>query len=155
MTNWNTYKIKETLSGASSGGSSWNVYELDDFVTYSDGVSKFINCYSYFHDNWRRNCTIEIDLDRIRYKSENYVLRSGDEIMVRKVSSPKLTPVSQYRIISSSYGDLSIPTTPSSAAEVARTVTQTILDHSDRTGGIPQIEIGTNKTTFWYHPPKK
>jgi len=115
-------------------------------MSYRDGVSCLINCdNSCPFNTYQVGDYIEVDLDRVEQENKFYIFNNIN--VVRKVDSSA--------VVSSSSGGLTISTTPSSAAEVARTVTQTVLDHADRTGGTPQIEIETNKVNIWYHPPKK
>src|SRR5271168_1027695 len=67
--------------------------------------------------SYRVSDYVEIDLDKTcRFRSYDVV----DASAIRRVSSSA--------VVSSLSGSLAIPTTPSSAAEVARTVTQTVLD---------------------------
>lgn len=145
MTNWKTYRITEVFKDSWIG---LNYYELDDYINYKDGRDKSIFLVNHpSYNTWEKGDYLEINLD------ETIFIEKGDKIMnnvknvVRKVGSSA--------VVSSSSGGLTIPTTPSSAAEVARTVTQTVLDHADRTGGIPQIEIGMDKTSIRYYPPRK
>lgn len=121
---------------------------LDDTLIYKNGSTGiFINVpNSRPFNTYQAGDCLEIDLDRTKYEENKYDICS-DTSIVRKVSSSA--------VISGSSGGSTISTTPSSAAEVARTVTQTVLDHADRTGGIPQIEIGTDKTNIRYYPPRK
>jgi len=92
---------------------------------------------------------MEIDLDRIR-NMDSLTKFSDVSIVspVRKVNSSAVMP--------SSSGSLTIPTTPSSAVEVARTVTQTMLDQADRTKADVQcqIEQNTGNVNLFYRPKK-
>jgi hypothetical protein len=142
MVNWKKVKITSIKNHG-----KFMILGLDDGVVWgewkNDTSISVMDCHPF--NTWRIDDYIEVNLD----KSVNckWAVPIADTSIVRKVSSSVMVP--------SSSSGLTIPTTPSSAAEVARTVTQTVLDHADRTGGIPQIEIGTDKTSIRYYPPKK
>jgi len=154
MTNWKQFRIYKIELEKNQFKEDYINLHLDSFeagvilVTFntSGNVIQTKNCYPF--RTYQVGDILEIDLDRARDYHYWYKPRDVDaESIIRKISSTAVVP--------SSFGGLTISTTPSSTAEVARTVTQTILDHADRTGGTPQIEIETNKINIWYHPPKK
>src|SRR4051812_22201671 len=92
---------------------------------------------------------LEIDLDWMVGCRYNYCEDAiNNTSVVRKFGSST--------IVSSSSGGLTISTTPSSAAEVARTVTQTMMDQAERTGADVQcqIEQNTGNVNLFYRPKK-
>jgi hypothetical protein len=148
MTNWRKFKIirKEINQAFKIINFKLDCHSpriSDGQVLYSEQVM-CVNRYPF--NTWQVGDYLEIDEDKAKtsYEFASFI---EDTNIVRKFGSSSVVP--------SSSGNLTIPTTPSSATEVARTVTQTVLDHADRTGGIPQIEIGTDKTSIRYYPPKK
>jgi len=154
MANWKQFRI-DRIELRNHFNEDYIKLHLDSFevgvilqtCTTSGPIIQFKNHYPY--NTYQAGDILEIDLDRARKYEWKYNWNNIDTAsFVRKISSSSA-------MVSSSSGGLTISTTPSSTAEVARTVTQTVLDHADRTGGIPQIEIETNKVNIWYHPPKK
>jgi len=92
---------------------------------------------------------VEIDLDCTRTQPVSGDCMVHNTNAIRKV-------VSTTAVVPSSYGNLTISTTPSSAAEVAGTVTKTMLDQADRTGADVQcyIEQSTGNINLSYKPKK-
>ena len=97
-------------------------------------------------NTWQIDDYIEIDLDEMVNRSPITVLKNTS--IVRKVSSSAVVP--------SSSGGVTINATPSSSAEVAAAVTQTMINQADRTGADfqCQIEQGTGNVNLFYRPKK-
>lgn len=145
MTNWKTCKIikKNYIEHKNCFG-----FVLDGIILFhKNGADCYIDCAnSHPFNTFQEGDYIEINLDRVEQENMYYVF--NDINVVRKISLST--------VVSSSSGGLTISTTPSSAAEVARTVTQTMMDQAERTGADVQcqIEQNTGNVNLFYRPKK-
>jgi hypothetical protein len=115
---------------------------MDSAIYFESGSGcTGISCaYDYPFNTYCKGDYLEIDLDECyhnhiftKYKDTNIVRKAGSVL-----------------------GTVTIKTTPSSAVDVARSVTQVMVDQADRTGAVLQcqIEQNTGNMNLFYHPKK-